>query len=262
MNRAREITVCFFAVILLVLAVSATPARAQGHDGHAPHWSYSGPDGPDHWGDLDPAWNACKDGKRQSPINIEGAKKSDLPAIQFDYKPSPLKIINNGHTIQINYDAGSSISVGGKQYSLVQFHFHRPSEEKIHGHQYDMVIHLVHKDSAGNLAVIGLLVKSGKENPVIETLWKNLPKEVGKETPVAGVTVNATDLLPADHNYYSFAGSLTTPPCSEGVAWMVFEAPVEFSAAQIDTFGKIYPMNARPTQPTNGRGIDESSLKK
>jgi carbonic anhydrase len=262
MTCPRKTALCLFAAAVLVLTISARPALAQGHDDHAPHWSYSGPDGPDHWGDLDPAWKICKDGKRQSPIDIEGAKKSDLPAIKFDYKPSPLKIINNGHTIQINLDPGNSIAVGGKQYSLVQFHFHHPSEEKIRGHKHEMVIHLVHKDSAGNLAVIGLLVKTGKENPTIQTLWDNIPKEVGKEKTVPGVNINPADLLPADHDYYSFAGSLTTPPCSEGVAWMVFEAPVEFSATQIATFSKIYSMNARPIQPTNGREIDESSPKK
>jgi carbonic anhydrase len=261
MTRPRILSPSHFGVFLLILAAFALPAHAQGHDDHSRHWGYSGPGGPDHWGDLDPSYTACKTGMRQSPINIEGAKRSDLPAIQFDYKPTPLKIIDNGHTIQINYDPGSSITVGGKQYALVQFHFHKPSEEKIHGRQFDMVIHLVHKDSAGNLAVIGLLVKSGKENPTIKSLWNNLPKEVGKEAAVAGATVNAADLLPAAHNYYSFAGSLTTPPCSEGVAWMVFATPVEFSAAQIAEFGQIYSMNARPTQPINGREIVESNVK-
>jgi carbonic anhydrase len=262
MHRPRKIALCLFAAVALILTISARPALAQAHDDHPPHWSYSGPDGPDHWGDLDPAWKVCKDGKRQSPINIEGAKKSNLPAIQFDYKPSPLKIINNGHTIQVNFDPGSSIKVGGKEYSLVQFHFHHPSEEKIRGHQYDMVIHLVHKDSAGNLAVVALLVKKGKENPTIQTLWNNLPAEVGKEHTVPGVSINAADLLPADHNYYSFEGSLTIPACNEGVAWLVFVAPVEFSADQIATFAKIYPMIARPIQPANGREIKESSFKK
>jgi carbonic anhydrase len=262
MNFPRTSVLFLFASVLFAFALPAQPALAQAQDEHAPHWSYSGPTGPDHWGDLDPAWKACKNGKRQSPINIEDAKRSDLPGLQFDYKRSPLKIINNGHTIQINYDPGSSITVGGKRYALVQFHFHHPSEEKIRGHQYDMVIHLVHKDSAGNLAVMGLLVKSGKENPTIETLWNNLPKEEGKEKSVPGVSVNAADLLPADRNYYSFAGSLTTPPCTEGVAWMVFDSPVEFSPAQIATFAKIFSMNARPTQATNGREIDESSFKK
>ena len=261
MSRPCTSTRSLLPIFFLIAVTSAVPALAQGHDTHAPHWSYSGLEGPDHWGDLDPAFATCKLGTRQSPINIETAAKSDLPAIQFDYKSSPLNIVDNGHTIQVNYKPGSNITVGDKQFMLAQFHFHKPSEEKIHGRQYDMVIHLVHKDSAGNLAVIGLLVKSGKENPTIKTVWDHLPKEVGQETPIAGVSINAVELLPADHNYYSFAGSLTTPPCNEGVAWMVFATPVEFSAAQIARFAEIYSMNARPAQPTNGRKIDESNLK-
>jgi len=263
MAHCQNAGLSFLIAVLFALLAPVHAARADEHAGHgAPHWEYSGPEGPDHWGDLDPSFAACKNGKSQSPINIDGAKKAALQPIQFDYKPSPLKIINNGHTIQINYDPGSSITVGGKQYSLIQFHFHRPSEEMIHGRQFDMVIHLVHQDSAGNPAVVGILVKSGKENATIQKLWGNLPEKAGKERDAPNVTVDAAQLLPADRNYYSFAGSLTTPPCTEGVSWYLFSSPVEFSAGQIATFAKIYPMNARPTQPANGREILESGLKR
>src|SRR5262249_23060476 len=160
------------------------------------------------------------------PIDIRDAdaKKSDLPPIAFDYKPSPLKIVDNGHTVQVIYAPGSTITVEGKQYELAQFHFHKPSEEKINGKASDMVANLVHKDKDGKLAVVAVLLKAGGANPLIETLWKNVPKEKEKEREVQGVMVNAADLLPANRKaYYTFTGSLTTPPCSEGVTWFVLK---------------------------------------
>jgi carbonic anhydrase len=200
----------------------------------------------------------CGVGKTQSPIDIEDAvaKKSDLPAIAFDYKPSPLKIIDNGHTIQVDYAPGSSITVQGKQYDLVQFHFHKPSEEKINGKTYDMVAHLVHRDRDGNLAVVAVLLQAGSANGLIDTLWNNIPKEKGKQSAVQGVVVNAADLLPANKAaYYTFSGSLTTPPCSEGVTWFVLKTPTSISKDEVTHFGHLYPMNARPTQPLNDREI-------
>ena len=164
----------------------------------------------------------------QSPIDIRDgvAKKGALPVIAFDYKPSPLTIIDNGHTVQVDYAPGSFITVQGKRYELVQFHFHKPSEEKINGKSADMVAHLVHKDADGNLAVVAVLLKTGQPNKLVETLWKNLPPTKEKETTVAGVQVNATDLLPPNKAaYYTFTGSLTTPPCSEGVTWFVLKSP-------------------------------------
>lgn len=258
------------AILLGVLAMlgafgSAPAAFAQAAPAtaplHAPHWGYSGAGGPSHWGDLDPSFATCKTGKRQSPIDIKGAKKdATLAPIQIDYKPSPLKIVDNGHTIKIDYAAGSSVTVGGKKYPLTQFHFHKPSEEEIAGKKYAMVIHLVHELPDGAV-VVALLVKSGAENPLIQKLWANLPKTEGKEIEVAGVTIDAADLLPADRNYYNFGGSLTIPPCGEGVNWFVMKTPIEMSAAQIAVFAKHYPMNARPIQPANGREIKESDFK-
>ena len=197
------------------------------------HWSYDGEEGPTHWGDLKPDYSVCKLGQRQSPIDIRDAKKASLPPIQLNYKPSALKIINNGHTIQINYASGSFITVGDKRYELRQFHFHHPSEEQVKGKAYDMVIHLVHADSEGHLAVVAVLLKSGSANPLIRGLWENLPKLEGKEESVSGVEVNAAELLPKSLGYYTFDGSLTTPPCSEGVTWFVLQTPVEVSAHQV-----------------------------
>lgn len=251
------------SIVILWSAAFLAPSRpvlAQHHSpGDQAHWSYSGADGPEHWGDLEPDYSVCKTGTRQSPIDIEGAKSSDLPDIHFNYQVSPLKIINNGHTIQINYDIGSSITIGDKQYALVQFHFHHPSEEKIAGKQYDLVAHLVHKDVQGNLAVVAILFQSGQTDPFLDLLWKYVPKEVGREVVNKKVNLNVADLLPADHSYYTFAGSLTTPPCSEGVTWYVLKNAVELSPAEISTFAKWYPLNARPIQPANGREILESS---
>ena len=249
------------ALFAIALA-GATPAFAQEHPaGGTPHWSYSGPDGPEHWGDLDPSFAACKSGQRQSPIDIADAKPADLKAIKFDYKLAPMKIINNGHTILIRYEAGSSITVDGKQYPLVQFHFHHPSEEEINGQKFDMVLHLVHVHADGSAVAIAVLLKSGNENPLIRDIWSHIPKETGKEAEFKKVMINAADLLPADQNYFTFDGSLTIPPCSD-VKWFVLKTPVELSPAQIAAFARMYPDNARPIQPTNGRKIEESNFTK
>jgi carbonic anhydrase len=241
------------AVAASLLMLGSTPVAAQEH----PHWSYSGPTGPAKWGSLEKEYSACAIGKNESPIDIRDtiAKKTDLPAINFDYQASTLKIIDNGHTIQINYAPGSFITVGSTQYELVQFHFHKPSEEKLNGKSYDMVAHLVHKDKEGKLAVVAVLLAKGTANPLIKTLWDNLPKEKETEAVVDAVKINVADLLPKNQTYYTYTGSLTTPPCSEGVTWFVLKHPTSVSAGEIARFAKSYPMNARPVQPLNGREI-------
>jgi carbonic anhydrase len=244
-----------FVVIAATIAMAA-PRTVHAEDEH--HWSYRGSTGPAEWAALETEYTACGLGKAQSPIDIRDAdaKKSDLSPIAFDYKPSPLRIIDNGHTVQVDYAPGSSISVQGKRYDLVQFHFHRPSEEKIDGKSADMVAHLVHKDRDGNLAVVAVLLKAGGSSRLIDTLWKNVPKAKGEERVVPGVEVNAADLLPANKAaYYTFTGSLTTPPCSEGVTWFVLKTPASISQDEVVRFAHLYPMNARPTQPVNGREI-------
>jgi carbonic anhydrase len=259
-RRAQFIFAISTFVSLTAIGVAPAAFAQAAAAAHAPHWGYSGADGPSHWADLDPSFATCKAGKRQSPIDIKVAKKdSSLAPVQIDYKPSPLNIVDNGHTIRVNVASGSSITVNGTAYTLTQFHFHRPSEEEIAGKKYAMVIHLVN-ERAGGAAVIALLVKTGAENSTVQKIWDNLPKEKDKENEVAGVTINAGDLLPSDQNYYNFDGSLTTPPCSEGVKWFVMKTPIEMSAAQIAAFAKLYPMNARPIQPTNGREIKESAF--
>ena len=243
--------------LLLVSLVSlAVPsATSQDRKSHGHGWTYSGAEGPDHWGYLKSEYAACRLGHRQSPIDIRDAHDADLPPIHFDYKPTALKVIDNGHTIQVNYDRNSSISIGNRQYELIQFHFHHPSEEEIEGRTYDMVLHLVHRDQGGKLAVVAVLLTKGRGNTTLQKLWKHLPEEKEKETLIHGVEINAADLLPADRGYYSFPGSLTTPPCTEGVSWFVLKTPTEVSSAEIMQFGALYPHNARPVQPLNRRTI-------
>jgi len=228
-------------------------------DGHS-HWNYSGASGPEKWGTIEEDYSTCALGKKQSPIDIrdEIAARVDLPPIEFHYKPAGLKIIDNGHTIQINYEAGSFIIVGSRRYELVQFHFHKPSEERVNGKGYDMVAHLVHRDPDGNLAVVAVLLTKGNANGLIGTLWDNIPRQKGSEQ-APGVRIDATALIPKDAAYYTYAGSLTTPPCSEGVTWLVLRNPMTLSADQIARFSRAYPMNARPVQPLNGREIRASS---
>jgi carbonic anhydrase len=220
-------------------------------------WDYGKEHGPSRWGELEPEFAPCKNGHHQSPVDIRNPQKADLPPIQFDYKPSPLHIIDNGHTIMINYAPGSSISVGDKKYELKQFHFHRPSEERIDGKGFDMTLHLVHADKEGNLAVVAVLLDKGKDNPLIQELWNDVPKEKEKEDDL-DTQIDVTKLLPADRGYYTFSGSLTTPPCSENVTWFVLKHPVPVSAGEIEQFSKLYRHDARPTQPLYDRVVLES----
>jgi len=229
---------------------SVVPVQAEGH-----HWSYGKHGGPTEWGELDHAFASCQLGKLQSPIDIRGATAADLPEIKFDYKPAALKVIDNGHTIQVNYAPGSTIDVGGTRYELIQFHFHKPSEEKVDGKAHAMVAHLVHKGGDGALAVVAVLLDKGHDNPTLRAIWTHLPKHKQKEVAVP-TAIDAAALLPADRGYYTFDGSLTTPPCSEGVRWFVLKTPMTVAASELTAFARLYPMNARPTQPLNGRAVE------
>ena len=228
-------------------------AMAQEQAEH--EWGYSGSEGPAHWGELSPEFAECKTGHRQSPVNIAGAQSADLPAIQFEYKPTALHIINNGHTIEINYAPGSSMRVGDKRYELKQFHFHHPSEETIRSKRFPLEVHLVHSDASGHLAVVSVLLEEGSANRLVEALWGVAPKKAGPEKADEHLQINAADLLPADRSYFTFDGSLTTPPCTEGVTWFVLRTPVAISNKQVTTFAEIYPYDERPTQSLNGRTV-------
>ena len=243
------------------------------------HWSYiDGPAGPENWANIDKANLACTKGKTQSPINInlDNAVKVELDPLEFDYRPSQLAITDNGHTIVVKYGEGSNIFIEGRQYRLVQFHFHKPSEEAINGERMDMVVHLVHQHYDGSLAVVAVLLttkmpaaarkywwgsEDPKGNPLIQTLWNNIPI-IKEQTDTPGITINANQLLPQDRGYFTYMGSLTTPPCSENVRWFVLKTPVLVSEEQVKNFGRIYPMNARPLQPKGDRVIKEAMSSK
>ncbi|HSW07485.1 carbonic anhydrase [Aquabacterium sp.] len=243
----------------LVATLRAEKAAA-GHrpDGHSLHWSYDGAAGPEAWARVNPEFAKCSTGQRQSPIDIRGGVRVDLDPIQFDYRPAGFRVIDNGHTVQVNVGGGNSIEAQGRRYDLVQFHFHRPSEERIDGRQFDMVAHLVHKDAEGRLAVVAVLLDRGSAHPVVQQVWNNLPLEKGEELP-AKATIDLGRLLPEDKRYYTYMGSLTTPPCSEGVLWMVMQQPVAISPDQVNVFARLYPMNARPIQSAAGRLIKQSN---
>jgi len=241
-------------VALLPLLVRAPSAVAE-----EAHWGYGKEHGPSQWSELKPEFETCGTGKRQSPIDIAAAEKADLPAINFKYQASPLHIINNGHTIQVNLSSGSTITIADHSYALAQFHFHTPSEEAIHGKHRALVAHFVHKDADGKLAVVAVLFDVGKSNAVLAPVLANMPREEGPERAVEGTSLDPSKLLPPKRGYYEFEGSLTTPPCSEGVRWLVLKQPVTLSQQQLDALRKLYPSNARPTQPLNGRTVRESA---
>jgi len=236
------------------------PAKAREHvdTAHAGHWDYAGTGGPEHWGRMTPEFAKCSSGTRQSPIDIRDGIKVELDPVQFEYKPSAFKVVDNGHTVQVNVAAGNWIEVMGQRFQLVQFHFHRPSEERIDGKPFDMVAHLVHKSLEGRLAVVAVLLERGSAQPVVQSVWNNLPLEKGDEL-AARAPIDMNQLLPTERGYFTYMGSLTTPPCSEGVLWMVMKQPVSISPEQIGIFARLYPMNARPIQSVSGRLIKESN---
>ncbi|MGE0877681.1 MAG: carbonic anhydrase [Acidimicrobiia bacterium] len=234
-------------------AKGASSSKATTTTHGAVHWSYEGEAGPVHWKDLSADFEACE-GTKQSPIDIGNPKVEQLADIKFTYINTPGTVVNNGHTIQVNLQSGSKIELDGKTYELVQFHIHAPSEHVVNGKSFPMEIHLVHKSSDGQLAVVGLMVKAGKENSRLTPAWKVLPNEEGKEEATKG-PIELGLLLPSDHQTIRYDGSLTTPPCSEGVKWNIITTPVELSQAQIDAFTKLYKGNNRPIQERKDRVV-------
>lgn len=218
-------------------------------------WTYEGKTGTAQWAKLSADYAKCGNGERQSPIDIRDTISADLPPIRFAYKPVPLSIVDDGHTIRVNTPDAGQITLDGEEYDLLQFHFHKPSEEKINGKSYDMVAHLVHKSKTSKLAVVAVLLQAGAENKLIRTLWNNLPLDQDVPINKDEVNIDPTLLLPSSRSYFTYSGSLTTPPCSEGVLWLVLKTPAAISSEQIASFGKIYKNNARPTQPSHGRII-------
>lgn len=236
-----------------VLGVAALTITAIAHGGS--HWGYSGEAGPDNWGKLDADYVACATGRNQSPIDLTNLVEADLKPINFAYKPGTKEIENNGHTVGIHYAPGSTITVDGHAFELKQFHFHAPSENTINGKHFPMESHLVHADKDGNLAVVAVMFEQGKDNPMLNPLWMKMPDKAGGKNALPKA-YDVSAMLPSDRDYYRFNGSLTTPPCSEGVWWFVIKQPATASKAQIDKFTKVvgHPNN-RPVQPVNARTV-------
>ena len=243
---------------LALTALLGSAAHASG--AAAAHWDYQDAhQGPARWAELDPAFETCAKGGNQSPIDISNTVKTELPSLHFAYRQTKASVVHNGHTVQVNVPEGSQLTVGEQRYQLLQFHFHTPSEETINGKHTAMVGHFVHKNAAGQLGVVAVLIQPGftPRNAAYAPIFDRLPQ------PNQTVTLddNALDLaamLPADKGYYSFDGSLTTPPCSEAVNWMVLKHPVTLGKDQIKAFRRLFNANARPVQPLNGRVVKES----
>ena len=251
-NKFFSFSALAFGLILLPSCDTIPASKKDNSAKQKPHWEYSGEHGPSHWADLAEEFSTCATGKLQSPFNISADITASLPILGLNYQPVPMNIINNGHTIQADQAGGGQLVVGGQAYELLQFHFHAGSEYSIDGKTYPLEVHLVHASKSGDLAVVGVMFEEGATNAELAKIWANMPVNKGNNE-VAGQTINVSNLLPANKKYYRFMGSLTTPPCSEGVNWHMMSTPITASAAQIAAFKAIYPMNARPLQDENDR---------
>ena len=272
----RYVRAVFFTAIMLP-ATGNSESQPSHEAGQAPHWGYAGSNGPDHWADMAGEFALCGSGKRQSPVNIHDAQLQALYPLDFQYQPVALQVLNNGHTLQADYNTVSgdtTIAIGGKPYplksrpvyestlmvgdvpySLLQFHFHSPSEHAHDGRRFPMEVHLVHKNANGNLAVVGIFLKPGQQNPVLQKLLEYVPSTLNTVSNKTGITINAADLLPGNRKMFHYGGSLTTPPCSENVNWFVMKNPIEVSDEQIRKFTQLIGNNARPLQQAYWRNM-------
>ncbi|HSX64028.1 MAG TPA: carbonic anhydrase family protein [Pseudoxanthomonas sp.] len=238
---------------LLLASLALSSAAQEG--GHPKHWGYAGEVGPEHWAEFESDFGECTSGRNQSPIDLNNFIEAELPRIAFDYKPGGHEVVNNGHAIQVNYNPGSKITVDGTDFALKQFHFHSPSENTIRARSFPMEAHFVHADAKGNLAVVALMFEEGASNKLLERVWPQVPASEDEKTELATL-VSAADLLHANRDYYRYEGSLTTPPCSEGVRWFVLKRPAKASAEQLSLVQKVigHPNN-RPVQSVGARVI-------
>ncbi|MFA3779572.1 carbonic anhydrase [Yersinia sp. 1652 StPb PI] len=237
-------------LIAALLAASFSVCAAE----HA-HWGYEGQEDPAHWGKLSPDFSLCETGKNQSPVNIHGALKTHHSQLELAFQPGKQQIVNNGHTIQVNVSTGNTLKLDGDTFTLQQFHFHTPSENEIDGKQFPLEAHFVYKDKDGALAVLALMFQQGDANPQLAQAWQQMPTAID-QMAILNKPLDIKALLPKKFDFYRFSGSLTTPPCSEGVSWMVLEQPASASAEQINQFRSVvHHTNNRPVQPLNGRVI-------
>ncbi|NQV81123.1 MAG: carbonic anhydrase family protein [Alphaproteobacteria bacterium] len=238
------------------LSLGVSHAAETGHD--AVHWDYKGEGAPEKWGSLESRFRVCDLGLEQSPIDLQRSLRAEVGEVHPFFRPTRLRVLNNGHTVQVNADQGSYSEIVGQRYELLQFHFHHPSEHLLDGESFPLEIHFVHRSAAGQLAVLGVFFRQGAANRELAKVFSAMP---GQETPErdAGMQVDPLALLPDSRGYLRYMGSLTTPPCSQGVLWTVFREPLEASSSQIQQFSSIFPLNARPIQPLNTRFLLENS---
>lgn len=247
-----------FHTILAALLAVCGPAAAQDHAAkhpasaapqHGAHWTYDGPDGPESWGRIDGAYATCATGQQESPVDLSGAIAADLGPLDLQWRTQPGRVFDTGHAIQVETSPGSSLAMGGKDYQLLQFHVHQPSEHLLDGRRYPLEIHFVHTGPDGTLGVVGVFAEAGTANPVLQAVLEAAVAAPGADTP----TLDLTAILPESRDYFRYEGSLTTPPCSETVDWALLAGAITVSDAQIEAFARLHPGNTRPLQPLNRR---------
>ena len=242
-----------FLTAASTIAVIPSPSLAEEQSSD---WGYGGASNSTRWGELSSEFETCELGRDQSPIDVSVTEEGESTEIEFDYEStSNVEVVDNGKTIEVDYEPGNNITIKNEVYELVQFHFHTPSEHTIDNESSAMELHLVHQNEAGELAVIGILMEAGAENDTIASIWSAIPSQ-NKAAQNSGITIDTASLLPEDKTFVSYDGSLTTPPCNEQVNWNLLLEPIELSVEQIETFESLYPYNARPIQPLNGRSIE------
>ena len=249
---------CLYACLLTLssVALADDDDDDDDDDDHEVHWGYSGEGGPGHWSELSDDFVACGEGKNQSPINI--LNKDVVPAkmapIPINYPGKTTSILNNGHTLQVNVEPGNSVQIEGETYHLLQFHFHTPSEHEIDGERFPLEIHFVHKNDKGEIAVLGGVYREGKESERLSTIVDKAPKKAGESAPFV---VAFQDYATFDEltDFYHYSGSLTTPPCTEGLRWYVYPLVATISRDQIAEYIKMIGYDARGVQPLNARRV-------
>jgi carbonic anhydrase len=264
MNTRQAVLPILTAIALATSLAAAVSSAAQASEHDAPHWGYGPGDGPAAWGKLSRDYALCANGKAQTPIDLvagaSAAATGAPPELESSRAERALALVNNGHTIQVADAGGDTIRLDGVAYRLVQFHFHDPSEHTLAGKSYPMEMHLVHQSADGKLAVLGVLIEEGAENTTLAPLWRALPRKAG-ENGEARIALDTAALLPRDRHVLRYSGSLTTPPCSEGVQWLVFQQPVTLSHAQIVAFTEVIGDDHRPVQSANGRVVTTAELR-
>jgi carbonic anhydrase len=242
----------YVASAILIALAWGVPLAGFAADDEAIHWTYAGERGPEHWGELSEVFEACSDGRNQSPIDIVDPIQAELGSIGLSYRGSTNSITNNGHTLEIKVGPDNTLTVDGKKYSMSQFHVHSPSEHRIEGESFPLEAHFVHQSNQGEIAVVSVLFREGSRNEGLGLLGASAPGLVGESAPIDARIVDL-GLVPAKSAYYRYSGSLTTPPCTEGILWLVLKTTGSISREQVAAFVEAIGEDARDPQPLNGR---------